>query len=107
MIENGLIEPIYLAPFKHPFPIWYNANARCDYHVGIPGHSTENCNAFKYKVQNLIKLGKLKFKESNELVGVEGKAKKMIRQEEKAPREAGSKKPAILRDPSTAKGSAE
>ena len=61
-----------MAPFKHPFPIWYNANARCDYHVGIPGHSTKNCIALKYKVQNLIKLGKLKFEESNELVGVEG-----------------------------------
>ena len=32
---------------------------------------------------------------------------KMIRQEEKAPREAGFKKQTILRDPSTAKGSAE
>ena len=71
LIDNGFIEPVYLAPFKRPFPRWYDTDARCDYHVGISCHSTKNCNAFKYKVQDLIKLGKLKFKESNGSVGVE------------------------------------
>ena len=98
---NGLIEPVYLAPLKHPFPRWYDANARCDYHTRIPDHSTENYNALKYKVQDLIKLGKLKLEESNESTGVEDlfEAKtEMIRQEEKAPREVGFGKSTILRD---------
>ena len=50
LIENGLIEPVYLAPLKHPFPKWYDTDAQCDYHVGIPSHSIENFNALKYKV---------------------------------------------------------
>ena len=101
LIVSDIIEPIYLAPFKHPFPRWYDIDARCDYHVKIPGHSTENCNALKYKVQDLIKLGKLKFEESNGPAVVEDlfEAKtEMIRQEEKAPREVGFGKSTILRD---------
>ena len=78
-----------MAPLRPPLPRWYNVNIRCDYHTGILGHSTENCNALKYKVQDLIKFGKLKFEESNGPAGVEDlfEAKaKMIRQEEKAPK---------------------
>ena len=71
LIENGLIEPVYLAPLKCLFPKWYDTDARCDYHVGISCHSTKNCNAFKYKVQDLIKLGKFKFEELNRPAGVE------------------------------------
>ena len=101
LIENGLIEPIYLAPLKRPFPRWYDANAWCDCHTRILGHSTKNCNAFKYKVQDLIKLGKFKFEELNGPTRVENlfeaKAER-IKQEEKAPREVGSRKVAITRD---------
>ena len=71
LIESGFIEPFYLAPFRPPFLIWYNANVRCDYHVGNSGHSTKNCNSLKCEVQSLIKDGKLKFKELDGLVGVE------------------------------------
>ena len=93
--------PVHLVPLKPPFPRWYKCNVQCDYHTGIPSHSIENCNALKYKVQDLIKLKKLKFEESNGPVGVEDlfEAKaEMIRQEEKTPREVGSKKTAIPRD---------
>ena len=79
-----------MAPLKRPFPRWYDADARCDYHARIPGHSTENCNTFKYKVQDLIKFGKLKFEESNGPTVVENLSEakaEMIRQEEKAPNE--------------------
>ena len=90
-----------MAPLRPPFPRWYNADTRCDYHSGNSGHSIENCTAFKRKVRDLIKDGKLKFKESDEPVGAEYlfevKAE-MIRQEEKAPREAGSRIAAIQRD---------
>ena len=36
-----------------PYPYWYDANATCDYHYGIKGHSTENCLALKNQVQAL------------------------------------------------------
>lgn len=35
-------------------PPGYDANARCEFHYGAPGHSIENCKALKYKVQDLI-----------------------------------------------------
>jgi len=46
-----------------PFPKWYNANATCAYHGRIPGHSIEQCIAFKRKVQSLIEAGWLTFQE--------------------------------------------
>ena len=65
LVEIGHIEPFQLAPLKPPFPIWYNAHVRYDYHSGNPGHSTENCTALKLKVRDLINEGKLKFEESD------------------------------------------
>ena len=93
--------PVCLVPLRPLFSRWYNDNVQCDYHVGNPGHSTKNCSALKYEVQDLIKFGKLKFEESNGSIGVEdlstAKAE-MIRQEGKALREANSGKVAILTD---------
>ncbi|XP_016667508.2 uncharacterized protein [Gossypium hirsutum] len=40
-----------MAPLKPPYPKWYNPNASCMYHAGNQGHSTENCLAFKRRVQ--------------------------------------------------------
>lgn len=40
-------------------------NARCNYHVGLPGHTTENFKALKYKVQELIDRKLLSFKEES------------------------------------------
>ena len=90
LIDDGLIIPVHLVPLKPPFSRWYNINVRCDYHARIPGHSIEDCNTFKYKVQNLIKVGKLKIGESNRPAGVEDsfRAKtKVIRQKKKPPKE--------------------
>ena len=90
-----------MAPFGPSFPRWYNACTRCDYHAGNPDHSTKNCTALKHKVQDLINLGKLKFEESNELVGIEdlfGAKTETTRQEEKTPKEIGSRKATIRRD---------
>ena len=86
LIESGFIAPFYLAPLRPPFPKWYNANNRCDYHVRNPGHSTENYSALKYKVQSLIKDGKLRFEESDELVRVENPSRtktEMTRQDKR------------------------
>ena len=49
--------------FQPPFPKWYNPNATCAYHGRTPGHSTEQCMAFKRKVQILIEAGWLTFQE--------------------------------------------
>ena len=44
-----------------PFPHWYKANASCDYHYGIKGHSTKNCLALKNQVQALKNVGYVNF----------------------------------------------
>ncbi|XP_052880465.1 uncharacterized protein LOC128286791 [Gossypium arboreum] len=44
-----------------PYPKWYDANARCEYHTGISEHSIENCTGFKKAVERLIKMGVVKF----------------------------------------------
>ncbi|KAH1188534.1 hypothetical protein GmHk_U059428 [Glycine max] len=46
-----------------PFPKWYDPNATCKYHGGVPGHSIEKCLALKYKVQHLMDVGWLTFQE--------------------------------------------
>ncbi|XP_050875576.1 uncharacterized protein LOC127079204 [Lathyrus oleraceus] len=43
-----------LGPPPAVLPPDYDANARCEFHSGAPGHSIENCKALKYKVQDLI-----------------------------------------------------
>ena len=47
----------YLKPPQPPYPKWYDANAQCDYHAGITGHSIENCIAFKMLVEKFINMG--------------------------------------------------
>ena len=64
LIENHQLAPIPVEPLKPPYPGWYNPNARCDYHGGIIGHSTENCTALKYKVQALRDAKWLNFSQS-------------------------------------------
>ena len=46
---------------KPPFPKSYNPKVHCDYHIGNPGHSTENCISFKHQVQTLIEVGMINF----------------------------------------------
>ena len=58
--------PIHLPPFKPPFLKWYDANAHCDFHCGNLGHSIENCVALKNKVQDLIQVGLVELKTSDE-----------------------------------------
>ncbi|PPD77353.1 hypothetical protein GOBAR_DD25722 [Gossypium barbadense] len=51
-----------------PFPKGYDANAQCEYHAGITGHSIENCNAFKKLVERFINRGIVKFDNSSNLL---------------------------------------
>ena len=63
LVRSGHIEPVQFAPLRPPFPRWYNAHTRCDYHGRNPGHPTENCTSLKSKVQELINDGKLTFED--------------------------------------------
>ena len=42
-------------------PRGYDVSTRCEFHSGAPGHSIENCIAFKYKVQDLLDAKELSF----------------------------------------------
>ncbi|TYK16441.1 uncharacterized protein E5676_scaffold21G002390 [Cucumis melo var. makuwa] len=66
LIQNRQLALIPIIPIQPPYPKWYDSNARCDYHAGEAGHSTENCSALKRKVQSLINVGWLSFKKSGE-----------------------------------------
>ncbi|XP_058784698.1 uncharacterized protein LOC131659539 [Vicia villosa] len=53
LLDLKLVQLRTLAtPAKLP-PNW-DANARCEFHSGAPGHNIENCKALKYQVQNLL-----------------------------------------------------
>ena len=86
LIDSGYIKSIPARPRKPPFPKWYDVNIRCDYHSGIPCHSTEDCTILKNKVRNLIREGKLKFEKSDRPVELEypsrAKAKMSKREKE-------------------------
>ncbi|XP_016684262.2 uncharacterized protein [Gossypium hirsutum] len=61
LFDANVVSLFYLKPLQPPYPKWYDANAQCDYHAGITGHSTENCTAFKKLVERLIGMGVVKF----------------------------------------------
>ena len=91
LVRSGHIEQFQLPPLTPPFPRWYNAHVRCDYHAGNPGHSTENCIALKRKVRDLIKDGKLKVEDLGRPVEVKDLSRtkaEMPKQKEKTPKEA-------------------
>ncbi|XP_027368345.1 uncharacterized protein LOC113874309 [Abrus precatorius] len=65
LFQSSLVVPCPMKPVELPYPRGYNPNAKCEYHVGSIGHSTENCRALKFKVQDLINAKWLNFKEDN------------------------------------------
>ncbi|RDX71674.1 hypothetical protein CR513_48948, partial [Mucuna pruriens] len=50
-------------PLQLPYPKNYDLNAKCYYHVGTIGHTTEKCWGLKHKVQDLMDSGLLSFEE--------------------------------------------
>ncbi|XP_027337884.1 uncharacterized protein LOC113851562 [Abrus precatorius] len=50
---------------RMPYLRGYDPNAKCEYHAGGIGDSTENCRTLKFKVQDLINAKWLNFKEDN------------------------------------------
>ena len=63
LIQNYGISVLSAKPRRPPYPKEYDANARCEYHGGVIGHSIEDCTTFKDKVQALIDANPAKFKE--------------------------------------------
>ncbi|XP_016747539.2 uncharacterized protein [Gossypium hirsutum] len=90
LFDAHVVAPFHLEPLQPPYPKCYDANAQCEYHAGITGHSIENCTSFKRCVERLIKAGVVKFddtpstgnllpshtdKEVNAIINVRRKAK--------------------------------
>ncbi|XP_040958110.1 uncharacterized protein [Gossypium hirsutum] len=65
LFDTHVISPFPMKPLQPPYPKWYDANAQCEYHARITGHSIENCIAFKKQVERLIDMGVVKFGESS------------------------------------------
>ncbi|MCI10219.1 hypothetical protein A2U01_0031311, partial [Trifolium medium] len=63
LVHNGMVTPRAPKPMTPPFPAWYDAKAKCEFHLGTKGHSTDNCRTFRYKVQELIDKKLLTFKQ--------------------------------------------
>jgi len=63
LLKNALVSLCPAKTLQSPYPKYYNASAKCEYHSGEMGHSTENCRALKFKVQSLIDSGWLTFQE--------------------------------------------
>ncbi|XP_052888079.1 uncharacterized protein LOC108468597 [Gossypium arboreum] len=63
LFDAHVVSPYYLKPLQPPFPKWYDANAQCENHAGISGHTIENCTAFEKVVERLIGMGVVKFDE--------------------------------------------
>ena len=53
LIQHQLLARVPITPMEPPYPRWYDANANCDYHYGVKGHSIENYLALKNQVQAL------------------------------------------------------
>ncbi|XP_040955901.1 uncharacterized protein [Gossypium hirsutum] len=64
LFNTHVVAPHHLKPLQPPYPKWYDANAQCDYHAGIVGHSIEHCTAFKKLVERLISMGVVKLDDS-------------------------------------------
>lgn len=63
LIHVGAIVPKEIPVTTPPFRPKHDPNASCAYHVGFIGHSTEDCWALKYKIQDLINQEILTFSE--------------------------------------------
>lgn len=53
LLKGSLVQLRELKPLTI-LPPRYDANAHCEFHMAAPGHTIENCRAFKHKVQDLI-----------------------------------------------------
>ena len=54
LVKKGLMCPKPIKPLSAPFPPWYNADLKCEYHMGVPGHSINTCDAFRRHIWQLV-----------------------------------------------------
>ena len=66
LLKSHQVAIVPQEPLQPPYPKWYDPNVKCEYHVGVVGHYTENSFPLKAKVQSLVKAGWLKFKKTGE-----------------------------------------
>ncbi|KAJ9178602.1 hypothetical protein P3X46_010473 [Hevea brasiliensis] len=70
LVGINQIVPVPLDLIQPPYPRWYDATARCEYHGGAQGHSTDNCGALRGRVHALIRNGWLKIEGNGSLPNV-------------------------------------
>ncbi|KAJ1383799.1 G-patch domain [Sesbania bispinosa] len=63
LFDAHLISENPVRPMEPPFPAWYNPNLTCKFHMGVAGHTIEDCEAFKTAVRKLIACGRLDIQE--------------------------------------------
>jgi len=63
LLKSALVVICPARIIQPPYSRYYDVNAKCEYHGGEVGHSTENCQALKYKVQSLLDSGWHTFQE--------------------------------------------
>ncbi|XP_050903538.1 uncharacterized protein LOC127117531 [Lathyrus oleraceus] len=60
--DMGLVQLRTLAPMgPDQRPANFDENVKCEFHSGAPGHSVEDCKAFKHVVQDLVDSKALNF----------------------------------------------
>jgi len=57
LLKNALVAICPARIIQPPYSRYYDVNAKCENHGGEVSHSTENCQALKYKVQSLLDSG--------------------------------------------------
>ena len=61
LLDLKLISLRNMPPPPGRLPPNYDANARCEFHSGRIGHSTDNCFALKCGIQDLLDAKKIEF----------------------------------------------
>jgi hypothetical protein len=61
LIEKNLISPVVPRPYNGPQRRDFDQNSTCDFHFGEVGHTVNNCQQLRHRVQDLIDHGILKF----------------------------------------------
>lgn len=54
LLQNLMVVLRPMKPLDPSFSKWYNSNVKCEYHARAIGHSFEDGQTLKAKVQNLI-----------------------------------------------------
>ena len=54
LVSENLMCPRPLKPLNPPLPPWYKEDQRCEYHMGVPGHSIDTCDAYRHHLWTLL-----------------------------------------------------